>query len=301
METIFISYDRDDYAVAQKIYDTLLNRPDIEPWIDLKQLKLVEWDQECKRKIEESSYILVLISSASLSSSGYVVEEWDYALSKNKRRLPVLLNPTLEKMPELPAIVKGVDKINWVRLYESFEDGMRKILREIYGDLAKGTFRETFSSLGPDHEDWRFDGWKLDDADAGNQNSQSIVAEVAPSFYSQRQTRVAAIPIKLDNHWSRIAYVRKLMLRRAHISATARFQVTLSDGSHVVPIEDIELKGMGSLGYPEDAEWTRVEQKLDLTRFPTRNVTLNFTLAASDTIAYPLTKGKAQVDNIWID
>ena len=82
-------------------------------------------------------------------------------------------------------------------------------------------------------------------------------------------------------------------------SPTAQFQVTLSDGSHVVPIEDIKLTGM-QLDY-NDAEWQRVEQQLDLTRFPTRNVTLNFTLAASDVIAMPLTQGKAQVDNIWMD
>lgn len=67
----------------------------------------------------------------------------------------------------------------------------------------------------------------------------------------------------------------------------------------MVPIEDIELTD-AQLDY-NDAEWTRVEQKLDLTRFPTRNVTLNFTLTASDVIAMPLTQGKAHVDNIWID
>jgi hypothetical protein len=133
METIFISYDRDDYAVAKKIYDALLNRPDIEPWIDLTQLKSVPYDPEIKRLIEDSFYILALISSASLSSSGYVVKEWDHAVSKEKRIIPVLLDDSLEKAhkraAEPPAIMKGVMEISWVRHYKSFEDGMRKILR----------------------------------------------------------------------------------------------------------------------------------------------------------------------------
>lgn len=299
METLFISYDHDDHVIAQNIYDTLLNRPDIQPWIDSKRLEIDEFDPQCKGMIEASSYILILISSASLSNAGYVTEEWIHARENNKRILPVLLDPSLEQMRELAANIKWIMDINWVLLYESFEDGMRKILRQIYGDLAEGTFRETFSSLGPDNQDWRFDGWKLDDADADNQNSQSIMAEVAPSFFSQKQTHVAAIPIRLGNHWSRIAYARKLMLHRAQISAKAQFRVTLSDGSHVVPIEDIELTGM-QLDY-NDEEWKRVEQKLDLTRFPRRNVTLSFTLTASDVIAMPLTKGKVQIDNIWID
>ena len=72
MERIFISYTRENYDVAQQIYDTLLNRPDIEPWLDVSRLKLVPYDPEIKKRIEESSYILALISDASLSTRGYV-------------------------------------------------------------------------------------------------------------------------------------------------------------------------------------------------------------------------------------
>ena len=45
----------------------------------------------------------------------------------------------------------------------------------------------------------------------------------------------------------------------------------------------------------------RVEHDLDLTRLASKNVTLNFKLSGYDVIAMPLTKGKAEIDNIWID
>jgi hypothetical protein len=297
VERIFISYTRENYDVAQQIYDTLLNRPDIEPWLDVSRLKLVPYDPEIKKRIEESSYILALISDASLSTRGYVAIEWAYAMEKEKRVLPFLLDRSAENNPEAPSILKGVREINWVRAYESIEEAKKKVLREVYSDLARGTFRDTFSSLGPDNEGWRFNGWAMDDADADDRNSQSIRAEVAPSFSSQRQVRVASISFALGN-WSRVAYARKLMLHRANIDASARFQISLSDGSHVVSIEDIDLKG-GRLDFNND--WERIEKKLDLTRLSGKNVTLNLTLSASDMIALPLTKGEVNVDNIWID
>ena len=68
VERIFISYARENYDDN----DTLLNRPDIEPWLDVSRLKLVPYDPEIKKRIEESSYILALISDASLSTRGYV-------------------------------------------------------------------------------------------------------------------------------------------------------------------------------------------------------------------------------------
>src|SRR3982751_3568764 len=96
MASIFISYDRRDHAVAQKIYDILLNRPDIEPWLDVTRLKLVAYDPEIRRLIEASSYIIALISETSLSSSRYVSTEWTFAAKKRKRVLPVLLDRSLE-------------------------------------------------------------------------------------------------------------------------------------------------------------------------------------------------------------
>ena len=298
MQTVFISYDHDDSDVARRVYDTLLNRPDIEPWLDKRRLRIVRFDPELKRLIESSSYFLALISNAAVSGGGYVVTEWTHAIKQNRRIIPFLLDRSAEDKPETPEILKEFEQIHWVRAYESFDNAMRKVLREIYGDLAQGMFRETFSSLGSDNEGWRFDGWTLDDTDAGNQNSQSIMAKVAPSFYSQKQVCIAAIPVTLGN-WSRIAYARKLTLHRAQIGASAQFEVTLSDGSHIVSIEDIALTGP-QLDY-RDADWQRVEQKFDAARFPTRNVTLNFKLSASDMIAMPLTKGEVNIDNIWID
>jgi hypothetical protein len=298
VEKVFISYSREDHTAARELFETLHNRPDIDPWLDEKRLNLVPYDADIKKRIETSSYILAVISTASLSSTGYVATEWNHAVEKQKRVLPFLLDRSVETNPQAPAILKGVREINWVRAYESLEEGKRKVLREIYSGIAPGTFRETFSSLGPDQDDWRFDGWALDDADVDDRNSQSIRAEVAPSFYSRNHLRVAAISFSLGD-WSRIAYARRLTLRRANTNASARFRISLTDGSHVIPIEDINPTG-DQLSH-NDEGWERVERKLDLSRLAGRNATLSLTLSADDMLAMPLTKGVVNIDNIWID
>ncbi len=298
MERIFISYDRDDQAVAQSIYDDLLGRPDIDPWLDVKRLKIVRFDPECLKLIEQSSYVLALVSPASVTSTGFVAKEWDHAIAKQRRVLPFLLDAAVEDDPQTAHVLREFDAISWVRGYESLKEGLRKVLREIYGDLAQGTFRETFSSLGPDNIGWRLDGWNLVDEDASEQNSQSLHAEVAPTFASQNHECAAAIPLTLGE-WSRIAYARRLKLHRAHIGAGARFQVTIGDGTHVAVVEEIDLTG-SRLDH-DDGDWRLVELPLDLDRLRGRNATLRFTLSAADVLPMPLTRGEAGIDNIWID
>ena len=94
-------------------------------------MKLVPYDAEIKKLIEESSYVLALISNASLSTRGYLAIEWAYAMEKEKRVLPFLLDRSVESNPDAPAILKGVREINWVRAYESFEEGEKKVLQQV--------------------------------------------------------------------------------------------------------------------------------------------------------------------------
>ena len=47
VERIFISYARENYDDN----DTLLNRPDIEPSLDMRRLKLVPYDAAIKERI----------------------------------------------------------------------------------------------------------------------------------------------------------------------------------------------------------------------------------------------------------
>src|SRR5262249_9243757 len=112
MEKIFISYSREDRAAAREIFETLHNRPEIDPWLDEKRLNLVPYDADIKKRIEASSYVLVVISAASLSSTGYVATEWAYAVEKQKPRLPFLLDRSVETNPQAPAILEGVKEIN---------------------------------------------------------------------------------------------------------------------------------------------------------------------------------------------
>ncbi len=77
---VFISYAREDYEIAEKLYNDL-KRTDIVPWLDIIDLNPGQnWKQGINQAIKESSYFLALLSSRSISEIGYVQKELKIAL-----------------------------------------------------------------------------------------------------------------------------------------------------------------------------------------------------------------------------
>jgi len=61
---VFISYAREDYEIAERLYVDLGQQDGVRPWMDRKDILA---GQNCRLAIQKSSYFLALHSSNSVS------------------------------------------------------------------------------------------------------------------------------------------------------------------------------------------------------------------------------------------
>jgi hypothetical protein len=128
-ERMFISYARQDYEAAIRLYNDLKNAGLI-PWLDKEDLLPGQsWGLEIRKAIKHSRYFLALFSSTSVSKRGYVQREFRKAID------------TLDEFPEgeIFAIPIRLDDceipyerfsdIERVDLFPNWEEGIERLLR----------------------------------------------------------------------------------------------------------------------------------------------------------------------------
>lgn len=129
---IFISYAREDSNEAIKLYNSLSNVEGLEPWLDKeKLLPGADWELEINNAMENSKYILLLLSSKSVDKEGYVQKEIYNALERLKHFppgkifvIPARIDNCVPRHPQLR-------KLQWVDLYPNWGEGVVKILKSI--------------------------------------------------------------------------------------------------------------------------------------------------------------------------
>jgi len=128
-DQVFLSYAREDYASAKRLYDELTANK-VAVWFDEVCLAPgAKWKIEILKAIRSSRYFCSVLSSNSVSRMGFVQTEIREGLDVLDKYpddevyiIPVRLNecqPSHEKLQEL----------NWVDLYPSWEKGMFRLLR----------------------------------------------------------------------------------------------------------------------------------------------------------------------------
>ncbi len=138
---VFISYAREDYETAKRLYDDL-KRAGAEPWLDDEDLLPGQnWKLTIKKAIKNSSHCLVLLSSDSVSKKGYMQKELKLAME------------TLDEIPEgdifvIPVRVddckvknERLRELHWVDLFRSYEKSLEKIQR-VFGVEEKNFNKE---------------------------------------------------------------------------------------------------------------------------------------------------------------
>lgn len=84
---VFISYAKENIEIAEQIYDRLKAKGFI-PWLDKRNLMVgQQWDVEIKKALKESDFIILLLSSISVSKRGYVQREFRLALDYCEEKL----------------------------------------------------------------------------------------------------------------------------------------------------------------------------------------------------------------------
>jgi len=84
---VFISYAKEDYETAKKIYDFLLGR-DYDVWLDKeKLLPGQDWNTEIMQNLKKSDFVILLLSNISVAKRGYVQREFKLALDYCEEKL----------------------------------------------------------------------------------------------------------------------------------------------------------------------------------------------------------------------
>ncbi len=128
---IFISCARDDYKIAQRLYNDL-KKAGYDPWLDSKNLLPGRsWRTEIRREIEKSDYFIVLLSKHSVNRKGYARKEV-------KAALDVLDEYPQGKIFIIPARLddcrpnhEKLRHIRWADLRNSYEKGLKQILHAL--------------------------------------------------------------------------------------------------------------------------------------------------------------------------
>lgn len=133
---VFISYAKEDYEIAKKLYDDLKRYSYISTWLDTEAiLPGQNWKVTISQAIEDSSYFLALLSSKSLSKKGFVQKELKIALDilDEFPLSKTFIIPIRLEQCELIAD-KRLQELHWVDLFTNYEKGLGKILQVLIQD-----------------------------------------------------------------------------------------------------------------------------------------------------------------------
>lgn len=142
MTKVFISYAKEDYEAAERLYRSLKAVPNIDPWIDKECLKAgMKWRPAIRKEIRESEFFIALFSKSSGNRRGFVHSELNEALEILNQMpedkiyiIPIRLedcNPPHESLRE----------IQYVDFFPDWEKGLKKIL-DVISPVSKNNDRK---------------------------------------------------------------------------------------------------------------------------------------------------------------
>jgi hypothetical protein len=155
-DKVFISYAKEDYSFAEKLYDFLAEN-NFNPWLDKKGiLPGQNWDYVIKKSLREANYIILLLSNISVQKRGYVQREFKLALEYFEEKLEddIYLIPLKINDCEIP---QSLSKFQWVE-YNSREC-FDLVLQSLY--LQRQKFVELEKKLIASKELFEFKEYEL--------------------------------------------------------------------------------------------------------------------------------------------
>lgn len=125
---VFISYAKEDYNFAEKLYD-FLREHDYMPWFDKKCLLPGQiWNNEIRKALREANYVILLLSDISVKKRGYVQREFKLAIECFEEKLEddIYIIPLKIDDCEIPITL---NKFQWIEFndYECFSQILNSI------------------------------------------------------------------------------------------------------------------------------------------------------------------------------
>lgn len=129
---IFISYAKEDYEKALRLYNELCKQEGVNPWIDKKSILPGEkWKVAISNAIRQSRFFIALLSSNSVDKVGYGQKELKEGLE------------ILDKYPESKIFIipirldncevsdSRLKEIQYVDFFPNWSEGLAKLLETI--------------------------------------------------------------------------------------------------------------------------------------------------------------------------
>lgn len=137
---IFISYAREDEALARKLYQDLAKKG-LNPWLDKENiLPGQNWRIAIRKALKESDYIILLLSQKSLSKKGYVQEEQKMALELLDECPPDAILVIPVRLDPCEPVDERIQNRSWVDLFPEYETGFKQILKVFDSELPDELF-----------------------------------------------------------------------------------------------------------------------------------------------------------------
>src|SRR5688572_23819122 len=95
---VFISYSRDGGTeMAEKLYNWIQNEIGFPVFFDTSSIKYGHtWKSLITHSLDSCFAVIVLLSESSVKSV-YVTYEWSYAMGRNKKIIPLIIDEKLNK------------------------------------------------------------------------------------------------------------------------------------------------------------------------------------------------------------
>jgi TIR domain-containing protein len=130
-ELIFISYAKEDYDYANKLYNDL-KKANLNPWIDKENiLPEQKWEKEVRKAIKNSQFFLPLFSSTSITKRGYVQREFKLAIGVAKE-IPedrIFIIPLRLDNCQIP--IKELLDIQYQDMYPNWDKSVERLIKII--------------------------------------------------------------------------------------------------------------------------------------------------------------------------
>jgi|CXWL01.1.fsa_nt_gi hypothetical protein len=132
---IFISYAKEDTSEAKKLFQSLRKFREISPWLDSENLLPgMDWEEEISNAIEKSRFVILVLSSNSVTKTGFLQKEVKKAIDRllyfppgKIFIIPIRIDICEPKYAELR-------KIHYVDMFPDWDIGIKKIVASILSE-----------------------------------------------------------------------------------------------------------------------------------------------------------------------
>ena len=164
MGKIFISYAREDSAMANRLYNDL-KKLGADPWLDTEDLLPGQrWGSEIKKVIRDSSHFFILLSKNSVTKRGFVQKELNFALNVLEEIPPDDIYILPLRLDDTYPLHDKLQELHWLDLFPSYPTALKKIKsalatsgaivqrRSVRKEISLAEARDAFASVQPDLE-----------------------------------------------------------------------------------------------------------------------------------------------------